>query len=58
MCSSYLLKNGKLIKTYMPMSITGREFIKLYESKNRIQISDGEHVYNMKAADVVAILEV
>ena len=42
----------------MPMSITGREFIKLYESKNRIQISDGEHVYNMKAADVVAILEV
>lgn len=58
MCSSYLLKNGKLIKTYMPMSITGRKFLKLYESKNRIQISDGEHVYNMKAADVVAILEV
>lgn len=56
LCSAYLLKDGQLIKTFMPKSHTLKEFTGILERKDKMQLSTGEHVLEVKAQDIAAIV--
>lgn len=56
LCSSYLLSDGTLIKTYMPKAHTLKELTGILKRKDRIQLTTGEHVLEVNAKDIVAIV--
>lgn len=55
-CSAYLLKDGKEIKHYLPITDTVERLKSLIARHDRTQLSDGEHVYDVSYKDIEALI--
>ena len=55
-CSSYLLKGCKKIKLYLPITTTAKQLANLIALHDRIQLSDGEHVYTVSYKEIEALI--
>ena len=55
-CSAYLLQGGKQIKLYLPISATTKQLENLIERHDRIQLSDGERIYNVDYKKIEALI--
>ncbi len=55
-CSSYLLRGGKKIKLYLPITTTAKQLANLFARHDRIQLSDGEHIYDIDYKSIEALI--
>lgn len=55
-CSTCLLKGGKKIKLYLPITTTAKQLANLFARHDRIQLSDGEHVYDIDYKSIEALI--
>lgn len=55
-CSAYLIKNGKEIRLYLPISETIKQLKNLFQRHDRIQLSDGERIYTVNYKDIEALI--
>lgn len=55
-CSAYLLKGGKVIRLYLPITDTINRLGHLIEQHDSLQLSDGEHVYSVSYKDIEALI--
>lgn len=56
-CITLVLKDGKRIKQYIPISDTINDFDAFKSIPSSFTLSDGEHIYKIKPRDVLEITE-